>query len=157
MTADRPHVILRAMTMDDIDEVVEMDRLSFPTPWPARTYRYELLDNDRSTMQVIQPANGSHSVHARSGISGWWDRMMGIERVATELAGYSGMWHIGDEAHVSTIAVHPNWRGQKLGELLLWSMVRRAIQNNARMVANTTSRSWAAVTGTTAITAKTPT
>jgi ribosomal-protein-alanine N-acetyltransferase len=122
------------MTLDDIDNVVELDRLSFPTPWPARTYRYELMDNNRSMMQVLEPADGSRRLYKRSGLWGWADQVRGVRRAAPDLAGYSGMWHVGDEAHVSTIAVHPDWRGLKLGELLLWSMARRAITSGARLL-----------------------
>jgi len=38
-----------------------------------------------------------------------------------------------DEAHVCTIAVHPNWRGRGLGELLLISLLDRAIELGARV------------------------
>jgi len=134
MIKERTSVILRSMTLDDIDNVVELDRLSFPTPWPARTYRYELMDNNRSMMQVLEPTNGLEQAYSRNGLFGWLDQVRGIHRIAPDLAGYSGMWHVGDEAHVSTIAVHPNWRGLKLGELLLWSMARRAITSEARLL-----------------------
>jgi len=42
--------------------------------------------------------------------------------------GYGGCWLIAGEAHISTIAVHPDHRGQGLGELLLASMLKRAIR-----------------------------
>lgn len=132
MTDNRPHVILRPMQIDDIDEVVEIDKLAFPTPWPHRTYRYEILNNDRSMMIVLDNADVARQNGHKLG--DWLRRLTGEAPGSHNLMGYSGMWHIADEAHVSTIAVHPDWRGMKLGELLLWCMVRRAIQNDARMV-----------------------
>jgi ribosomal-protein-alanine N-acetyltransferase len=120
------------MQIDDIDEVVEIDKLAFPTPWPYRTYRYEILSNERSLMLVLENADAARQNGHRFG--DWLRRLTGDVPEGHNLMGYSGMWHIGDEAHISTIAVHPDWRGMKLGELLLWSMVRRAIQDDARMV-----------------------
>lgn len=136
MSSDnRPQVILRPMQLTDVDEVVEIDRLAFPTPWPTRTYRYEILNNDRSLMIVLEHKTQTHhSKNGSSGLGQWFKWLSGESAHAGNLMGYSGMWHIADEAHVSTIAVHPDWRGYKLGELLLWSMVRKAIQDHARMV-----------------------
>jgi ribosomal-protein-alanine N-acetyltransferase len=50
------------------------------------------------------------------------------------LVGYAGFWQIEDEAHISTITVHPKWRGNKLGELLLWKMIDLAIHDGADKV-----------------------
>jgi ribosomal-protein-alanine N-acetyltransferase len=42
-----------------------------------------------------------------------------------KLIGYCGFWLVIDEAHVTTIAVHPDYRGNALGELLLLRMTER--------------------------------
>ncbi|MFP3471371.1 ribosomal protein S18-alanine N-acetyltransferase, partial [Micrococcus sp. SIMBA_144] len=39
--------------------------------------------------------------------------------VGEEVAGYCGVWVIIDEAHITNIALHPEYRGLKLGEALL--------------------------------------
>ena len=36
-----------------------------------------------------------------------------------ELAGYAGTWHILEEAHITTIAIAPQFRRRKYGEALL--------------------------------------
>ncbi len=133
MSDHRLPVILRPMRMGDIDEVVELDRLSFPTPWPARTYRYELTNPDRTTLAVLERPDGLPYPVSRPLVR-WLRRLTHQPATTGRLAGYVGMWHIADEAHVSTIAVHPDWRGHKLGELLLWSMIRRAAQRGAHMI-----------------------
>ncbi len=138
MADERLHVIVRRMTLDDVDQVVEIDRLSFPVPWPARSYRYELMNNTRnSTLYVVEKAQDVPSGAERP--AGWLKRLFGPEQATQEvrvpqLLAYSGFWHIADEAHISTIAVHPAWRGRKLGELLVWVMVRQAILQGASMV-----------------------
>jgi len=40
--------------------------------------------------------------------------------------GYCGFWAVLDEAHVTTVAIDPTYRGQALGELLLQHMLQRA-------------------------------
>src|SRR6516164_6150007 len=35
------------------------------------------------------------------------------------LVGYSGFWLIGEEAHITTLAVHPSFQRQYIGERLL--------------------------------------
>src|SRR6185503_1797491 len=40
--------------------------------------------------------------------------------------GLTGFWLMGDEAHISTIAIHPDWRGLGLGEWLLLTLIEVA-------------------------------
>ena len=47
------------------------------------------------------------------------------------VVGFAGMWMFVDEAHVSTIASHVNWRGYGIGELLLLTLLREAQRRNA--------------------------
>src|SRR5215212_101927 len=99
MSDDRLHVILRTMQLTDIDEVVEIDKLAFPSPWPPRTYRYEILNNDRSTMLVLENDVATPHRNGTGGIGGWLKRFTGEPHPGV-LMGYAGMWHIADEAHV---------------------------------------------------------
>src|SRR5205085_12524748 len=48
------------------------------------------------------------------------------------IVGYSGIWVMTDEAHVTTIASHPEMRGRGVGELLLVSLIHRATEIGAR-------------------------
>jgi ribosomal-protein-alanine N-acetyltransferase len=40
-----------------------------------------------------------------------------------KLIGYGGFWHIIDEAHVTTVAISPEYRGNALGEILFLQML----------------------------------
>jgi ribosomal-protein-alanine N-acetyltransferase len=48
--------------------------------------------------------------------------------------GYVGFRFRSAEAHVSTIAVHPDWRGKGLGELLLVTALEKALELETRIL-----------------------
>ena len=50
------------------------------------------------------------------------------------MLGYVGFRFRGDQAHISTIAVHPDWRGRGLGELLLLTALEKALTQRASSV-----------------------
>ncbi|HEY8732253.1 MAG TPA: ribosomal protein S18-alanine N-acetyltransferase [Candidatus Limnocylindria bacterium] len=93
------------MTLDDIDPVQEVERSSFPVPWPANAFRHELTQN-RNARYIV----------ARS---------------ADQIVGYAGLWLMVDEAHVTTFAVHPDHRRRRIGERLLQRLFEVAVVMNA--------------------------
>jgi ribosomal-protein-alanine N-acetyltransferase len=117
---------LRYMTLADIPQVVAIDRLSFDLPWSERSYSYEISEATYSHMVVLemneeQPTQG-------------WRRWLNSGRQERRIVGYGGLWHVLSEAHISTIAVHPTYRGRGWGEILLAGMVRRSITLQAELV-----------------------
>lgn len=119
--ADFPFVV-EPMRLDDVPEVMAIERESFPLPWPERAYRYELLQNQNSHYVVLRPTS-----EPDAGL--WWHGLRRVWRGNTrpKIIGYGGFWMIAGEAHISTIAVDPTWRRRGLGELLLWEMLNRAV------------------------------
>lgn len=95
--------VLRPMVMDDIPQVVEIEKKSFPTPWSPYAFTCELCDNEFAYYLVL--------VHQ--------------DEPAT-VFGYGGMWVIIDEAHVTNIAINPTHRGRRLGEYLLNGLIALA-------------------------------
>ncbi len=80
--------------------------------------------SDLDEVMVIEPvAFGSHHWSRQSFINelnnpcGYY--CVATQRPATRLVGYSGFWLIGDEAHITTLAVAPDCRRQYIGERLL--------------------------------------
>lgn len=68
--------------------------------------------------------------------TGLWrilNRVRGKEHQTAKrsLMGFGGLWKIEDEAHISTIASHPQYRGKSYGEILLAGMIHRAIDMDA--------------------------
>lgn len=105
-TVDR---LVRPMETEDLAEVLRIDRLSFPTPWPERTYRYELDENLSAHLFVAEIEEG------------------GRRRVV----GYVGYWVIVDEMHISTLAVDPEYRRRGIGEQLLRAALDHAVDQGA--------------------------
>jgi ribosomal-protein-alanine N-acetyltransferase len=98
------------MDMADIPQVHEVERLSFRTPWPAYAFEQELANN-RLARYVV----------ARGGAEG-------DERIV----GFAGVWLMVDEAHITTFAVHPDWRRQGVGRTILRRLLELAIELGAR-------------------------
>lgn len=87
------NVVIRKMRMEDIEQVIAIDRVSFSLPWPERSFRFELTDNPASRCWVAE--------------------------VDGKIAGMIVVWLIVDEVHVATIATHPDFRRQGIAKNLL--------------------------------------
>jgi [ribosomal protein S18]-alanine N-acetyltransferase len=90
--------LIRRMTIEDVPAVHEIDTLSFSLPWPERSFRFELNENPVSR--------------------GW------VAEVDGRIAAMLVLWFIVDEAHIATIAVHPDFRRQGIGEQILLQALR---------------------------------
>jgi ribosomal-protein-alanine N-acetyltransferase len=125
---------LRYMYPADIAPVLSIDAASFSTPWPERSYRFELQESNVSYMLVLE-RQGEYPV---SGLRRWLKTLVRSDNGKTAtgrmIVGYGGLWKIAEEAHISTIATHPDFRGRKYGEIMLGGMLRRAIALKAAYV-----------------------
>ncbi len=97
--------VIRKMTLNDLEQVVAIDQISFSLPWPVRSFQFELTDNEASRCWVAD-------------LDG---------RVIAMLVG----WFIVDELHVATIATHPEFRGQGIGREILLHALRVAKEEGA--------------------------
>jgi ribosomal-protein-alanine N-acetyltransferase len=95
-----------AMRVEDLDEVQAIELTSFSPPWPPNAYRSEIETNRLATYLVA--------------------------RAEDTIVAYGGMWLMVDEAHITTFAVHPSWRRQRIGERLLLAFLDLAIGRHAR-------------------------
>src|SRR5512142_476762 len=132
------------MRVDDVDEVVQIEHQSFSLAWPASAYRREIRDNRMASYVVIERADGqSHEAMApppRDGrVRRWLQTLVGsrgepLHSDEPHLVGYAGTWLMLDEAHITTIAVRPEYRGRGLGELLMVGLIEKAMEIGARWV-----------------------
>lgn len=133
MNEQSPTLTLRYMRSADIPEVVAIDRASFDPPWPPRSYQFEINESTISFMVVLQ----RDALAQANGIKRLLGNLRGQEDTLewqSSVVGYGGLWKIQQEAHISTIASHPDYRGAGYGEILLAGMIRQAIRLRASYV-----------------------
>jgi len=99
-------VSIEPMGLDDLPTVQAIEEASFTTPWPPHAYRSE-IESNRLAQYIVA-------------------------RVGGQVVAYAGMWMMVDEAHVTTFAVHPRWRRQRIGERLLLTLLDLARGRRAR-------------------------
>ena len=95
-------LVISPMTRDDLRPVMRIESLSFSTAWPQNAFSSELSDNRLAHYYV--------------------------GRIGDEIIAYGGIWVILEESHVTTIAVHPDWRGRRYGEEMLLFLMREALR-----------------------------
>lgn len=112
------------MQASDIREVMAIERISFPTPWPSGAYRFEIRQNPRAYYCVVRPQDegAAQSEKPRGGLLARFRS----SNPGPPIVGYGGFWCSGSEAHISTIAVHPRLRREGIGQLLLLAMIDKA-------------------------------
>jgi ribosomal-protein-alanine N-acetyltransferase len=93
------------MERDDIEEVYQIELQSFSVPWSKESLYYELEQNLFAKYLVVE--------------------------FDGKVVGYCGLWVIMDDAQITNIAVHPDFRGKKIGE----SLLRFSIQLSKEMSA----------------------
>ncbi len=101
-------ILIEPMGLADIPGVLEVERLSFSSPWPAFAFQQELTANRMARYLVA--------------------------RADARVIGFGGIWLMVDEAHITTFGVHPDWRRQGIGRRLLLELAELAIElDSARM------------------------
>lgn len=154
MNLDGLSYVIEPMQLRDVDEVMEIERVSFTSPWSARAYRYDLQENDLAHYLVARPRRplAKKEPGFRAGLrrelvlSHWAELVEALSKGAVErlrralgitaspgvnILGYGGFWIMAGEAHISTIAVRPEWRRRGIGELLLVAMLEWAVELGA--------------------------
>ena len=97
---------IRPMSMADLPAVIELDQLSFSQPWPPAAFQAELAN-----------------INSRC----WVTEVDG--RVVATIV----LWRVLDEAHIATIAVHPDFRRRGIGRALLRASMDAAYAEGARI------------------------
>lgn len=93
-------LVVEPMRLADVQPVLEIERLSFSSPWPAYAFEQELTANRMA-----------HYIVARRD-----DRVVG----------FAGVWLMVDDAHITTFGVHPDHRRQGVGRRLLLRLAELA-------------------------------
>jgi [ribosomal protein S18]-alanine N-acetyltransferase len=143
--------VVEPMRVEHIPAVSAIERQSFPQPWPQNAYRREILENRMAHYVVVRhlervapqssPPAPNTSAPQSSDLIGRLSRFLRppdppvspeLEEERRSIVGYAGIWVMTDEAHVTTIASHPEMRNRGVGELLLVAMIHRGTEVGAR-------------------------
>ena len=96
---------IKRMGLEDLDEVMDLEIVSFSSPWTRGMYLHEL-----------EKREGCYLVARRDG----------------NLAAYGGTLLILDEAHIMTLAVREDGRRRGLGTRLLLELIEASEKMGAR-------------------------
>ena len=98
-------IALRTMTAADVPAVAAIERVSYSTPWSEKIFVDELRQDSR--VYVVADDDG-------------------------EVAGYGGLFLIGEEGHVTTMAVAPDHQGAGVGTRILLHLVEAGLSAGMR-------------------------
>lgn len=97
-------IIIRAMKLEDLEDVLSIEEKTFPTPWTRKSFEMEIKDNLLSTY-IVAEFDG-------------------------KIVGYAGVWSIIDEGHITNIAVDERYKGRSIGNYLLVALMKHCVKNN---------------------------
>lgn len=99
--------LIRLMSKKDIDDIVELEHLSFASPWSADSFRQEL--NNPLAFYLV------------------WE-------LENKVLGYCGAWVLLGEAQITNVAIHPKCQRQGAGRRLLRSFLEVLREKDCRLV-----------------------
>ena len=91
------NLVIEEMKSDDIDGVFEVEKNCFEDYWSKDSFKKELSNNLAKYL---------------------------VAKVDGKVVGYVGIWFVVDEGHITNVAVHKDYRGQKIGDRLIDKLVQ---------------------------------
>jgi ribosomal-protein-alanine N-acetyltransferase len=97
-------MVIRPLTVDDLDRVVALEAANQPAPWSEGVFRDELAAENRVYLAADEDG----------------------------VVGFGGVMLVGDEAHVTNLLVDPEWRGRGIGLELMLGLIAAGLSDGAR-------------------------
>jgi [ribosomal protein S18]-alanine N-acetyltransferase len=94
-----------------LQPVLDIEYLSFTSPWPRDIFLGELRGSDIAQLFVARILEGDQQ---------------------GRVAAYSCTWIIADEMHITSFAVHPQFRRRHVGQQLMAGVLARALESGCR-------------------------
>jgi ribosomal-protein-alanine N-acetyltransferase len=112
-SGEKDALTVRRMTEEDVVSAAEIDRLSFSLPWSEYAFRHEVTGNENARAWVAEENTTSGQ-----------QKVIGVVVV----------WLVLDEAHIGTIAIHPDHRRGGVGRRLMEHALAEAAAEGASLV-----------------------
>ncbi len=97
-------MVIRPLTIDDLEAVVALEAANAPAPWSEGVFRNELAAENRIYLAADEDG----------------------------VVGFAGAMLVADEAHVTNLLVDPDRRRQGMGFELMKSLIEAAVEAGAR-------------------------
>src|SRR6266496_1202435 len=109
ITVDEPvELEITRMRRRHLKGIMAIERQVYPRPWSPNLFLSEMSElRNRSYL---------------------------VAKMGRETVGYGGIMCYGEEAHVTTIAVDPEYHRRKIGTRILYELIEEAIKMGARAV-----------------------
>ena len=95
--------MIRAMKLDDIDQVCKIENIAFSHPWSKEDFEIELQSNPYALYFVLEEEKS--------------------------IKAYLGVWLIYERVQITTIAVHPDYKGIGLSKILMTYLDKLCLDN----------------------------
>ena len=102
-----PQLVVELMQISDLAEILAIEEVSFATPWTREMYVKEL--SNRTSRPFVYRIDG-------------------------EIVGYMCFWVVLDEAHLMTIAVHPDRRGEGIGKSIMGHLEQVSLKEDLKKI-----------------------
>ncbi|MGI6257889.1 MAG: ribosomal protein S18-alanine N-acetyltransferase [Anaerovoracaceae bacterium] len=99
-------LIVRQAEAPDGEGIFQVEKQCFDDPWSRDAFRKELTENDIAFYLVAE--------------------------IGGDIVGYAGLWVVGDEGHITNVAVHPDYRGKSVGSALVHTLLDYTIEVGLR-------------------------
>ena len=93
------------MKSTHLADVCEIAIFSFPIPWSYDSFSNEL--NNKLATYIVASKND-------------------------KVVGFGGIWVIFDESHITNIAVHPDYRGLGIGDILMEALIKKSYDKGSK-------------------------
>ncbi len=85
-------MLIRAMDINDLERIVELEHILFTSTWDVSDFMYEILENQFSYNFVLE--------------------------VDEQIVGYVGVWIMYEQSQITTVGIDPDYQGARLWETI---------------------------------------
>lgn len=101
-------MLIRAMSIDDLDRIVELEQQLFTTSWKKEDFLYEIYENTFSFNFVLE-----------------------VENI---IIGYVGVWIMYEQSQITTIGIDKDYQRKGYAEVLMKEIIQFACEEGSEVM-----------------------